>query len=103
MSREQAEQLMRVDPADLAEVQSFVESYGLKIIAENAEARTVQIEGSAQSVGQAFGVTIQWRIDPHGRKYLSYQGPLTVPAALAGIIAAVLGLDQRPIARRVGR
>ena len=55
-------------------------------------------------VGQAFGVAIQWRVDLESRKYLSYQGPLTVPANLAGIVEAVLGLDQRPVARHgVGR
>jgi kumamolisin len=100
MSRAEAEQLLQVDAADLAAVRSFVEGYGLKIKAESAEARTMRVEGSVMRVGQAFGVDIEWRIDPDGQKYLSYQGPLTVPAAVAGIIEAVLGLDQRRVATR---
>jgi kumamolisin len=104
MSRQEAENLLRVDPADLAAVLTFVQNYGLSVVTENAEARTVQVEGSAIQVGQAFGVEIEWRIDPEGQRYLSYQGPLSVPANLAGIVEAVLGLDQRPAARRgVGR
>jgi kumamolisin len=100
ISREEAEKLLRVDPADLAAVLTFVQGYGLTVIAENAEARTVHVEGSVMRVGQAFGVEIEWRVDGEGQRYLSYSGKLTVPAELAGIVEAVLGLDQRPVARR---
>ena len=100
MGREEVENLLRVDPADLAAVLTFVQSYGLAVIAENAEARTVQLEGSAMRVGQAFGVDIEWRMDPEERRYLSYRGELSVPLNLEGIVEAVLGLDQRPVARR---
>jgi kumamolisin len=103
LSREEAAQFMRVNPADLAAVAAFAHDYGLKIVSENAEARTMSVEGSAAQVGKAFGIKIEWRIDPQGHKYLSYQGELTTAAPLAGIIEAVLGLDQRPIARRVGQ
>jgi kumamolisin len=99
MSREEAENLLRVDRADLAAVLEFVHGYGLKVVAESAEARTVHVEGSVLRVGQAFGVEIQWRVDAEGRKYLSYEGELMVPDELAGIVEAVLGLDQRPVAR----
>lgn len=100
MSREEAENFLRVDPADLAAVLAFVKRYKLTVVAQNAEARTVQVEGSVIRVGEALGVRIEWRIDPQGKRYLSYQGPLTVPENLAGIVEAVLGLDQRPLARR---
>ena len=102
VSREQAENLLRVDPTDLAVVLRFARTEGLQVIAQNAEARTVQIEGTTAQIGEAFGVTIKWRTDPSapkGQKYLSYQGELTLPAELNGIVEAVLGLDQRPIAR----
>ncbi len=100
MSREEAENLIRVDPNDLAAVRSFAQSNGLTAIAENAEARTMQVEGTVAQVAAAFGVTIEWRIDPEGKKYLSYLGAITLPESVAGIIEAVLGLDQRPLARR---
>jgi len=100
MSREEAEKLLRVDPADLAAVEKFMHGYGLTIVSENAAARTVHVSGSVMRVGQAFGVEIAWRVDAEGQKYLSYQGALMLPADLAGIVEAVLGLDQRPVARR---
>jgi kumamolisin len=100
MSREEAAQFLRADPADLAAVRAFVHEYGLRIVSENAEARTLRVEGSLAQVGKAFGVDLQLRTDEHGKEYLSYQGPLTIPASLDGMVEAVLGLDQRPIARR---
>ena len=99
MSREEAGDLLRVDPADLSAVLSFLQNYALHIVAQNAEARTVKAEGTTAQVGEAFGVKIRWRIDEKGQKYLSYQGALSVPADLAGIVEAVLGLDLRPVAR----
>ncbi len=100
MSREEATQFLRANPADLAAARAFVHAYGLTIVSENAEARTLRAEGSLAQVGKAFGVDIELRTDEHGKQYLSYQGPLTVPAPLNGMVEAVLGLDQRPIARR---
>jgi kumamolisin len=100
MSREEAAQFLRASPADLAAVRAFVQEYGLKIVSEDAEARIVRIEGSLAQIGKAFGVEIQLRTDQNCKEYLSYQGALTMPASLQGVIEAVLGLDQRPIARR---
>jgi len=100
MTREQAVAFMRVDPGDLAAVRSFAQSNGLRVIAENAEARTIQVEGNVAQMGRAFGVKSEERIDPDGQQYLSYQGPILLPETVTGIIEAVLGLDQRPLARR---
>lgn len=98
-TRAEAENLLRVDPADLAAVLTFVRNYGLTVISQNAEARTVRVEGTTGQVGEAFGVEIEWRVDPDGQKYLSYQGSITLPGELKGIVEAVVGLDQRKIAR----
>ena len=99
MSREEAAELISANPDDLAVVRQFAHDYGLEILAEDAEARTLRIEGTAAQLGKAFGVSIQYRIDPQARKYLSYQGGLTLPSQLNGVVEAVLGLDQRPVAR----
>ncbi len=100
LSKEQAETLLRADDSDLAAVKHFVESYGLKVVGENAAARTLKVEGTIKAIGQAFGVQIECREEPSGKRFLSYRGELTAPSGLAGIIEAVLGLDQRPIARQ---
>jgi kumamolisin len=100
MSREEATEYLRANPGDLAAVRSFVSEYGLKIVSENADARTVRLEGPLNKLAKAFNVDIQLRTDERGQEYLSYQGAVTIPATLAGIVQAVLGLDQRPIAHR---
>ncbi len=47
----------------------------------------------------AFGVKLCWVTDSKGDRYMSYKGPLYIPKPLAGVVVAVLGLDQRPVAK----
>jgi kumamolisin len=99
VSREQAAQALEADPDDLAAVRSFLEQYGLSITKESAEARTLHVEGTAEQVSEAFGTRLGWFEDADGHRYVSYEGPLSVPESLSGVMTAVLGLDERPIAK----
>lgn len=99
LSREDAAQQLGADPADLEAVRRWVEQDGMTITQENAAARTLHVQGTAAQMSQAFGVQLGWMEDAGGGRHLSYQGALSVPEPLAGIITAVLGLDQRPVAR----
>ena len=65
----------------------------------NASTRTVKVQGTADQMEQAFGVTLGMVSDGSGNSYLSHQGPIEIPASLSNQVTAVLGLDQRPIAR----
>jgi hypothetical protein len=85
--------LERNSPQDAAAVEAFARQYGLQVTEANAAKRTVKVSGSAQALGRAFSVTL----DSFG-EYIGYEGPLTVPDNLSGIVMAVLGLDTRPIA-----
>jgi kumamolisin len=99
LSREEAAQAIAADPNDMAAVHSFIQQYGLTIVEENAQLRTVRVEGTVQQMEKAFGVQLRVAKDAKGQQYLSYEGSIMVPKPLAGIIAAVLGLDQRPVAK----
>ena len=90
--------MLGADPEDMALVRSFVEEYGLTIVEENSVARTVRVKGTVEQIGKAFGVQLRM-IDTGGQQYLSYAGSISVPKPLAGVITAVLGLDQRPVAQ----
>jgi Pro-kumamolisin, activation domain len=79
----------------IAAVEAFARQYGLQVTEASAAKRTVKVSGSAQALGRAFGVTLE----AFG-EYIGYQGPLTIPDNLSGIVMAVLGLDTRPIAHR---
>src|SRR5581483_4192066 len=65
-------------------------------------ARTVRLVGTAAAFSAAFGATLR-RVRVGRRLYRARTGWLSVPAALAGVIRAVLGFDTRPFFTRPGR
>lgn len=98
MSREEAERSLEADPEDVGKVVEFARSYGLAVTEASGPRRSVGIAGTAAQMEAAFGVKLRlWR--GGDQAYLCYEAPLTVPAPLAGIVEAVLGLDQRPVAK----
>ncbi len=96
--REQAEQMLSAAPDDLAAVRSFLSQHGLTITKESAEARTLHVQGTVQQMDAAFGIQLGWLENAQGQRHLGYEGALSVPESLSGVITAVLGLDQRPVA-----
>lgn len=99
IANERAAEVIGADPKDLTAVRSFLHQQGLTIETENPEARSLRITGSAKQMAAAFGVQLGSIEDANGHKYLSYQGGLSIPKPLAGVVLAVLGLDERPIAK----
>ena len=109
-----AEDLGAVDPAspltvtvylrpnaaanDVDAVKAFAAEHGLRVVGVNEAARSVKLRGSAAAVGDAFGVELhRYRVD--GLVYRSYAGAVHVPEELGATVQAVLGLDNRPVAR----
>jgi kumamolisin len=99
MLRRQAPELTCADPQDLTALRCFAEQYGLATVDEKPDARTVHLRGTVQQMDAAFGTQLREFQDAQGDRYLSYEGPLSVPGSLGGAVIAVLGLDQRRIAR----
>lgn len=87
------------DPNETSAICSFAQHYGLTILDENFQTRTVKIQGNAQQMDEAFGIVLCRVTDAQGNQYLSYTNPITVPASIAPFITAILGLDQRPVAK----
>jgi kumamolisin len=99
LSREEAAASLGADPADMERVTSFAAAEGLTILETNLARRMVRVEGTVSQMEAAFGTQLRaCEISKH--EYLCYEGPLSIPADLEGIIVGVLGLDQRPVARR---
>ncbi len=96
--REEAAEI-GADPQEIAAVREFAGANGLKICSENAAARSIRAEGTIEQLDHAFGVQIAWFENTQGQRFLSYRGTISIPESLQGIIIAVLGLDQRPVAR----
>lgn len=99
MPREQAAQALSADPRDISAVRSFLEQHGLTITEERADTRTFKVEGTVQQMGEAFGTRLGRVQDARGNHHLSYNGELSIPESLSGIITSVIGLDQRPVAK----
>ncbi len=47
---------------------------------------------------QAFGVDLGL-VSESGNQYLSHREAISIPQSLSNLVTAVLGLDQRPVAK----
>jgi kumamolisin len=88
------------DPEAIKQVKAFARAFILKVEVDPTSAlrRTVQLTGTAADIQKAFGVVLEQKtID--GVQYRVREGGIHLPASLAGMVEAVLGLDNRPQAR----
>jgi kumamolisin len=83
---------------DVASVKKFAAEHGLAVVQEDAGRRTVILSGTVGQFAAAFDVDLQ-TFKHSGGSYRRRVGAIHVPADLAGIVEAVLGLDDRPVAR----
>jgi kumamolisin len=86
------------DPGDLAAVAGVAEAHGLAVVHADPARRTIILSGTVAQCEAAFGVELE-DYEFEGGSYRGRTGPLHVPDELAGIVEAVLGLDNRPVAR----
>jgi kumamolisin len=68
---------------------------GVSVTSVHAPSRRVKVAGTLGDLSAAFGTSV--RMARAGHRYRT--GSLYLPAALAGVVTAVLGLDNRPTAR----
>lgn len=80
---------------DLQRVEVFGRAHGLTVVESSAGRRSVILRGSVANLSAAFGVTLK-RCEGDGVQYRGREGSITIPADLADIVQAVLGLDNRP-------
>ena len=84
-------------------VRQTLTSLGLAVTEVHPATRRVKVAGPLGQLASAFGATLQQVSSPGpGGQMVTHryrEGPLYVPAALDGIVLAVLGLDTRPQAR----
>jgi kumamolisin len=91
------------DPVDVELVTATVTALGARVMAVRAAARQVRIEATAAALSRMFGTTLELVTsqEPSGTEvtHRVRTSALSVPAALDGVVTAVLGLDDRPQAR----
>jgi kumamolisin len=96
--REDFAVLHGADPADIALVEAFAHEYSLTVVERSAAKRSVILTGTAENMQKAFGTSLAHYESPVGR-YRGRTGSIMLPAELQGVVTAVLGLDNRPVAK----
>ncbi|HEX5322700.1 MAG TPA: protease pro-enzyme activation domain-containing protein [Capsulimonadaceae bacterium] len=84
-------------PADYAAVASFARANGLTVTGTYQNRLVLDVTGPIGTVEHAFGVGIEHFRDAHGRDFFGPTDSPAVPAALAGRISAVVGLDNATV------
>ena len=89
------------DPADVDLVRQTLTGLGLEVTAVHPATRRIKVAGTLGELSRAFGVTLEQVRSTRGPggqvvTHRYREGPVYVPAALEGIVLAVLGLDTRP-------
>ena len=91
------------DPADVDLVTRTVTQAGATVIQDHPASRRLRISGSVGTLQALFGTTLHQaqvtNLDGRTVDVRHRTGDLSVPATLAGVVTAVLGLDDRPQAR----
>jgi kumamolisin len=99
MSRAEFGERYGASAADLQVVADFVQASGLVVEVTDAARRLVQASGTAEQVSRAFAVDLgHYRSPTEG--YRGYEGLVYLPSAVADVVEAVLGLDNRRMAHR---
>ena len=102
-SSDELAELYGADPDDVALVTQEMQNRGLEVTEVHPASRRIKVAGTLADLSRAFGTTLSQvtSADPSGRPvtHRYREGPLYVPAALDGVVTAVLGLDTRPTAR----
>jgi kumamolisin len=86
------------DPNDLTAVETFAHEHHLTVSDRDAARRTIVVSGTAEAIQAAFGTQLQ-RHTIHGGTFRTRTGGISVPASVHPAIVAVLGLDDRPVAK----
>jgi len=107
LSRDELAERYGASPADVQLVRSTLEGLGLTVDEVDAGARRIRVSGPVQTVARVFGTDLaESTPEDDGAdapRYRQRTGGLSIPAALDGVVTAVLGLDDRPQARTLFR
>lgn len=89
----------RASVRDIRMVRRFAAEHALKVLRVDPGARTMALQGRADDLARAFSTPLHhYRQGRH--VFRSHQHPIRVPNELGEVVSAVLGLDNRPAARR---
>lgn len=98
LSREEFDHQFSASTADMDTIRKFATANGLAVVQQHAARRTVVLSGTVTQFNEAFGVDLQ-RFEHTGGTYRGRVGSIHLPDELQGCVEAVLGLDNRAVAK----
>jgi kumamolisin len=87
------------DAATIAQLRRFAEGHGLHVEQAAPEANQLVLTGTYKQARAAFQPEGLGVYEADGKRFVARSGHISVPEELAGQIVAVMGFDQRPVAR----
>jgi len=84
-------------PDDAERVAAFATAHRLTVVEISLPRRLIELTGTVAQIDNAFGVTLGMYETPD-ETYRSHDGPIHLPRAIVGLVAAVFGLDNRRMA-----
>ena len=91
----QWEQAFSPTAGQVAQATSFLRSSGFKVVGVSADRMAIDASGTAAQVEHAFATEMAY-YDVAGTKLRLTNQDLSVPTALAGVVAGVTGISQTP-------
>ena len=102
ISREEFAAKHGADAGAIEKVKQFAREHNLTVGEVSVARRTVKLEGTAADMTRAFETSLD-RYEHNGHQYRARTGGVKLPDDLANSVEAVLGLDNRPQAKRYYR
>jgi len=99
LSREEFETYHGAQGGDFARVERFARDNGFEVLEVSAPRHSVMLQGSAGDFGKSFRVELNQYQHERG-PHRAFAGPIHLPRSIAGSVEGVLGLHDRPCARR---
>jgi kumamolisin len=98
LTREEYAAAYGAGESDMDRIASFAIDAGLTVVERDPARRSLRLEGTVAQMSEAFGVSLgMYRTG--STTFRGRTGTISIPANLANIVEAVLGLDTRPQAQ----
>lgn len=92
------------DPETIRKVESALSAHGLRSEGVGPTGRTLRVSGTAAAIDSAFQAGMGIYHSPMQGEFRGREGSVSVPSEIAGLVDAVIGLDQRQaVKRRIAR
>lgn len=100
MTREDFAQQHGANTEDIALIERFAHEYQLTVVDSNVGKRRVILTGTAANITKAFGTELAcYKVQNTEQTFRGRTGSISIPSELQSVVTAVVGLDNRPIAK----